>query len=190
MAKVARLNEEKAKQDAKHWYDRNARHCEFTDGDQVLVLLPAGHDKLSAQWQGPYTVTGKVSPVSYTIDMVDKRKRHRQFHVNMMKAWHTPTAAVLAVSVQDDDLDEEIITPLAQAQGQPELSSSLSTQQRAELNCLLDEMSDVFSDVPGTVDSVEHCIDTGEAPPFRLPPYRIPKAWESQVHQELQSLAI
>ena len=50
-------------------------------------------------------------------------------------------------------------------------------------------MSDVFSDVPGRVDSVEHCIDTGEAPPFRLTPYRIPKAWESQVHQELQSLA-
>ena len=89
-----------------------------------------------------------------------------------------------------DDLDEEIITPLAQAQGQPELSSSLSTQQRAELYCLLDEMSDVFSDVPGTVDSVEHCIDTGEAPPFRVPPYRIPKVRCIRNCRAWQSLAL
>ena len=102
-----------------------------------------------------------------------------------MKEWHTPTAAV---SVQDDDFEEELAVPITHAQGEPKISNDLTEQQRVELSGLLDEMSDVFSDVPGLVDSVEHCIETGEAPPFRLPPYRIPKAWESQVHQELKTL--
>ena len=51
-------------------------------------------DKLAAQWQGPYSVIEQVSPVTYVIDMSVKKKRKRNLHVNMLKPWHSPVAAV------------------------------------------------------------------------------------------------
>ena len=82
MGTIASTAEETVKIKTKVWYDRDAQSRSFAEGDQVLVLLSVGSDKLSAQWQEPYT----VSPVSYCIDMHNKRKRRRQFHVN---EWHT-----------------------------------------------------------------------------------------------------
>ena len=69
MGTTASTAEETAKIKTKVWYDRDARSRSFAEGDQVLVLLPVGSDKLSAQWQGPYNVLKQVSPVSYCIDM-------------------------------------------------------------------------------------------------------------------------
>ena len=36
--------------------------------------------------------------------------------------------------------------------------------------------------------SAEHKIDTGSACPVRLPPYRLPHAYRSDIHQELQEM--
>lgn len=59
---------------AKTWYDQHAKKRSFQDGEQVLVLMPVASGKLAAQWQGPYSVLEQVSPVTYAIDMVDRRK--------------------------------------------------------------------------------------------------------------------
>eukprot|EP00731_Ephydatia_muelleri_P004512 Em0002g688a len=56
----------------KQWYDKNARHQEFKefkDGDQV-------------------------TPVTYEVNMHDKRKK-KIFHVNMLKEWNMPTTVCL-----------------------------------------------------------------------------------------------
>ena len=72
----------------KQWYDKRARLREFKSGDPVLVLLPMTADKLTAQWQGPYQVLErKKGKVTHSVDMHDKRKRTRVFHVNMLKAF-------------------------------------------------------------------------------------------------------
>ena len=194
MGSIARESEETAKIKTKVWYDRDARSRSFTEGDQVLVLLPVGSDKLSAQWQGPYTVLKQVSPVSYCIDMHDKRKRQRQFHVNMLKEWHSPAAAVLEVAIADqqqppsmDGEDMEFVTVTGNT-GLPEIGEHLTVEQRGELDQLLVEFGDVFSVYPGRTNAAEHTIDTGDASPFRLAPYRVPKAWEEKVRDELKSL--
>ena len=75
--------------DTKHRFDKDARERTFAEGDQVLVLLPVGHGKLAAQWQGPYSVIERVSPVTYAIDMSVKKKRKRILHVNMLNPWHS-----------------------------------------------------------------------------------------------------
>ena len=74
----------------KQWYDRTARSRQFTVGDEVLVLLPTSTKRLLAQWQGPYQVTRRVSKVNYEVDMKDKNKRKRVFHVNMLKPFYAP----------------------------------------------------------------------------------------------------
>ena len=45
-------------------------------------------NKLLAQWQGPYSIVRQVGAVNYEVDMSDKRKRYRTFHINMLKEWH------------------------------------------------------------------------------------------------------
>ena len=45
-----------------------------------------------------------------------------------------------------------------------------------------------YSDNPGWTTAAEHCIDTADMQPVRIPSYHIPKAWEEQVKQEIRTL--
>ena len=80
LAKLVRENVSKVQQSQKKWYDRNTR----LTGDSVLVLLPTSTSKLTAQWQGPYLVKRCIVKWTYKINMCDKQKRKRIFHVNML----------------------------------------------------------------------------------------------------------
>ena len=73
------------------WYDQNARYRELKVGCKMLVLLPSSTNKLLAQWQGPYEVLEQVGSVDYMIDMHDRRKRRKIFHVNMHATGVLPT---------------------------------------------------------------------------------------------------
>lgn len=52
------------------------------------MLLPTEPSKLLAKWQGPYTVTRKVGPVTYEILCPDKQKPKQLLHVNLLKEYH------------------------------------------------------------------------------------------------------
>ena len=81
----------------------------------MFVLLSAGTDKMSPQWQGPYSILRKVSPVSYEIDLTNCKKRC-QFYVNMLlKSWSTPSASVQDVVMVEDGGNLDI--PLVEVQG-------------------------------------------------------------------------
>ncbi|KAL5502710.1 hypothetical protein EMCRGX_G009525 [Ephydatia muelleri] len=62
--------------------------------------------------QGPYQVLRRVGKVNYLIDMLDKRKRKRVFHVNMLKDFHIREAGqgCLVEDVQEGE-DEIDIPP-------------------------------------------------------------------------------
>ena len=78
-------NLEKAQDTQKRWYNKNARLRVFNEGHSVLILLPTSPNALMAQRQGPYRVLKQVGKVTYCIDMNDRRKRTRVFHVNMFQ---------------------------------------------------------------------------------------------------------
>ena len=90
----------------KQWYDRNSRDRTFEVWDQVLVLLRTATSKLQSQWQGPYPVTKVVSQVTYEVDMLDRKKRLRVFHVNMLRRWNPPTPMSLWTVEEDEQVDE------------------------------------------------------------------------------------
>ena len=97
----------------KKWYDRNACDREFRPGDQVLILLPTSTNKLLAEWRGPYPVTRKVSDVNYEVKLTDGWRRNRIFHVNMLREWHSPSAASFiaeeVTSKVPDDPDDVVL---------------------------------------------------------------------------------
>ena len=81
VAKHAAARQEKQKQQ----YDKNAKSRSFQDGDQVLVLLPVGANRLKLQWTGPFKVTRKVGVVDYEIEMPGRRQEKQIYHLNLIK---------------------------------------------------------------------------------------------------------
>lgn len=90
MQQLAVQHQQDSHKQTKHHYDQKAKERTFEPGDQVLVLMPMASGKLSAQWQGPYSIVQQVSPVTYTIDMYDRRKWKPTVHLNMLKQWNSP----------------------------------------------------------------------------------------------------
>lgn len=53
---------------------------QFTEGDQVLVLLPVIGSPFQAKFVGPYTVVRQLSELNYLISTPDRRKRNQLCH--------------------------------------------------------------------------------------------------------------
>ena len=179
-----RENEQKAKTQHKKYHDRKTTTRDFKEGDMVLVFLPKKQNKLLTEWLGPYPILQKKSNVTYEVDMTDHKKRKRTFHVNALKQWNSPVPAVLLAAECED------VEPLTWNDNQEEKTSSnqLSPNQQRDLKELKKEFADVISDIPGRTDVIEHSVDTGEASPVRLPPYRIPQALRDTLREEIKEM--
>lgn len=54
---------------------RTAEKCQFSHGDQVLVLLPLVASPFQAKFHGPYTVSRQISEVNYLLDTPECRRK-------------------------------------------------------------------------------------------------------------------
>ena len=134
-----------------------------------------------------------MGKVDYVIDMHDRRKRHRTFHVNMLRKWHEPAASIFtAMEDVTDELDGEDVPvwngEASTAASNPVFGDQLTSEQQYELQGLLEEFADVMQNQPGCTDAAEHTIDTGTARPVKLPPYRLPHAHKETVQQEIDEM--
>ena len=191
MAELVQENLGKAQGRQKTWYDKKARVREFEPGDPVLVLLPTASSKLLAQWQGPYQVVRRMGKVNYLIDMHDRRKRKRVFHVNMLRAFQVRSASeanYFSESVVEEREDDVLFWKDGAPDDQPVVGAQLEVGQKEELAKFLAEFDLVLQNKPGRTQLAEHRIDTGSARPVRLPPYRLPQAYRSDVRSELQDM--
>lgn len=66
-------------------YNHLAQSCEFQPGDQVLLLDPSPNCKFLVCCSVPYTVTGKVVPVNYHLQLPSKYNDTQLYHVNLFK---------------------------------------------------------------------------------------------------------
>ena len=74
--------------------NRLRRSVEFSVGDEVVIttkhiknyclLLPT---KIKARWVGRFTITQKVSPMAYRVDLPPGWRRHPIFHINKLKKY-------------------------------------------------------------------------------------------------------
>ena len=176
------LTEAQGKQ--KSWYDKKAQVREFQARDPVLILLPTSTSKLLAQWQGPYQVVKRMGKVTYLIDMHDRRKRRRVFHVNMLREFQVHRATDSNYFTDGGDDGEVPFWKDGAPDDQPIISEQLSSDQQQQLQQLLSKFDQVLCNQPGQT-RLKH---TGSARPVRLPPYRLPHAYREDVQQELQEM--
>ena len=187
MSALVRENLEKAQDTQKRWYDKNARQRVFNKGDSVLVILPTSTNALMAQWQGPYKVLKQVGKVTYCIDMHDRRKRKRLFHINMLCEFFQDSSTQVAGWAEDMEVDVQDEIPVWREFGPEDIcfGEQLTAEQREALWALLGDFSSVMSNTPGQTTLTEHRIETGTARLVKLPPYRIPHAYRGAVEKEI-----
>ena len=68
---------------------------------------------------------------------------------------------------------------------------NLSSPQRKELASLLDQFTDIFSSGPadlGQTGIMQHCIDTGDHPPIKQAPRRVPMHQQGTVCQHVEDV--
>ncbi|KAL1253020.1 hypothetical protein QQF64_017713, partial [Cirrhinus molitorella] len=163
-----------AQQAQQRHYNRAAQPREFQPGDHVLLLVPNSACKFLATWQGPYTVTEKVGPVTYRVHQPGRRHPEQLYHVNLLKKWvgdRTQLAALASSSPVVVDIDPQ-----------------LSAAQKTELQHLVGQFSDVFSPWPGQTNVIQHDIQTPAGVIVRQRPYRIPEARRQAVEEEVQDM--
>ena len=79
---VAKQEHLKGKETQKSYYDKKTKLRTLQEGDQCLLVLPTTHNKLLAQWKGPYKVVKWLTDLNYLVQVGASQKR---FHVNMLK---------------------------------------------------------------------------------------------------------
>ena len=105
--------------------------------------------------------------MDYLVDVHDRRKRKRLYHVNMLRKWHVPTGAGYFTEEVDTATDEDIPVwndPMGGGPEQATIGSQLDQEQKGELAGLLNEFADVFQAKPGRTTLVEHHIRTRRKP--------------------------
>lgn len=142
------LMEPQAGQKRRH--DLMVRSRVFQVGQKVLLLLPSSAKKLLVKWQGPFRVVAKTGEADYEIHMPEVG--NKTFHVNLLKPWSGAPElepaydAFLGIEL---DFDWDKIRT-EEIRAQMEKGIPLSAWQTQQIDQVLNEFPDMFSEVPGT----------------------------------------
>uniref|UniRef100_A0A8C1LPZ1 Gypsy retrotransposon integrase-like protein 1 n=1 Tax=Cyprinus carpio TaxID=7962 RepID=A0A8C1LPZ1_CYPCA len=164
----------KAQQAQQRHYNRAAQPREFQRGDHVLVLVPTAACKSFSTWQGPYTITEKVGPVTYRVRQPGRRRRDQLYHINLLKRW-AGTGPQLSAYTK--------ATPVV-----VDMDPQLYAAQKTELQHLVSQFPDVFSPQPGRTHVLEHDVRTPPGTIVRQRPYRVREARRHAIEEEVQEM--
>ena len=96
-------------------------------------------------------------------------KRNHTFHVNMLRKWHSPSAAsFLTKDIASREPDDVIFWDCTSSEDreEPLLCKELSSSQRQELTHLLQQFADVLSSHTSITQTTECRIRTETAAPI------------------------
>ena len=199
MEELVQERDTKAKANSKAWYDKGAVEDPLQVGDQVLCMLPTGDSGLTAKWEGPYTVTEVLGPLTYLIDKPTNGRRGRRVHRNALKRFvcHVSLAHVITAEEDSKQLDGYSLGPeipdKAQQHSQEDWEKAaqvpgLLPDQQKDLLQLIQRHKQVFSDLPGDAKLPAFTIETGQATPTAARPYSTPLNYWDQTKKELQNM--
>ncbi len=153
-------------------------------GDKVLMRIPGRHSALQASWEGPYSITDRVSKVTFK---VSKGKNHptRLAHINNLKSYLDRPLSVKAVTLVAEDvgIDSALLesTPLLCSDKCPGFNSR-------DINIVLSEVAEYFREKPGLCMSAKcYILLSDNAVPVTQQGRNIPVGIESAVKSELLS---
>ncbi|XP_077541014.1 uncharacterized protein LOC144153239 [Haemaphysalis longicornis] len=183
---------EQAAERYKAYYDDRAKMRHLQAGDEVLVLLPTEHNKLTMKWKGPYAVAERKGEVDYVVNVEGTPKT---FHANMLKKYirrelksGVPVQTVSAVAV--DIGAEEMAWPLGGEVGPEDIvvSDHLTTRQAGQLHSLLSKYKGIFSDQPGLTTWAECSLSTMTDAPIQVRQYPLPFAVQQNIEREVSAM--
>jgi hypothetical protein len=189
LAKIAVKNETVAKIKNKERTDKTAKVVKFEVGDKVFVLLPFKCHSLSPSWHGPYEIKRKIGEVDYLIFLHDRVKKQRVVHVNMLRKYE-PRLNCFVITEDDFDVEGPATFPKGLTRSMDsshvKISENLDEHQRMQVTELLSKFDDIFSDIPGSTNLIQHQIRTINDKPVSSPPYAIPQALIADVEKEME----
>ena len=175
-----------------HQYNLRARDKEFAVGDMVLVLMPDSTNKVLARWQGPGTVTARMSPHSYRVSL--DTGAVRTLHANDLRRFVPRVSSVGVIFDDDTDFGAIEYCPLLSAGISGDAIAKLDLSHLAEieqgqLRTLLNRHQGVFNDKPGECKVTCHEINLQEGfRPKSLRPYRVPDKLRAEVDSQVAQL--
>nr|XP_034307586.1 uncharacterized protein LOC117682997 [Crassostrea gigas] len=141
-----------------------------------------------------------LGQMDYKIDMGGKLKT---FHANLLKKYVErdtlncgvlSTCAISLIDFSDLDDDEQqdsiLMPPVTQTETAKDIkfADRLTPDQLETAKSLCDSFSDVFTDIPGMTNLVEHKIVVTSSEPVRVKPYPIPFSTEKTITEEVQKM--
>lgn len=137
-----------------------------------------------------------------------KRNKETVFHVNMLKKWYdredkceqdSPKEHLSAIDIlggvyesmdNDSEFNDRASPSLEFQTGADDVvfSDTLSNTQVCQLRCLLNEFSDVFSDIPNRTDLVQHSVKLKSDEPVHKKPYPVPYAMRERMQKEIDNM--
>ena len=194
------------------WFNKKAKAKHLKEGDQVLLLLPTKLNKLEMQWQGPFDIIKKVRENDYVINLDGQ---HKMFHANMLRKYLVRKTIdngmvilcgcrhleIATEGMAENDSLEETDTceersddikycPLRATQTWKDvkISTDLNEDQQREVRQLLEEYSDVLTDIPGKTNLAECNIELTDDIPFRVKAYPVPYALKKEMDKEVSEI--
>jgi hypothetical protein len=175
----------------KQLYDKQSTARHLAIDSLVLLLQPVSTHKLFAAWSGPHRVIECLSDNNYIIDL-DGRRAVR--HINLLRPYYTRSemvGVVLSADADDPHSEEQLPTTVEYTDTgdkQFNIGNQLSDEQRQKLLQTLNKFPDVFSEVPGRTNLVEHVIQLRDERPCKQPKFRIPEKLKPEVEAEIANL--
>ena len=210
--KLAHDELRKAQGNQHKWFNKKAKAKHLKEGDQVLLLLPTKLNKLEMQWQGPFDIIKKVRENDYVINLDGQ---HKMFHANMLRKYLVRKTIdngmvilcgcrhleIATGEMAENDSLEETDTceersddikycPLRATQTWKDvkISTDLNEDQQREVRQLLEEYSDVLTDIPGKTNLAECNIELTDDIPFRVKAYPMPYALKKEMDKEVSEM--
>ena len=197
--KVVQEQMSKAQKRYKTYYNKKARNRTYKKGDYVLILLPTDNNKLLLKWKGPFKIVECVSSCDYKLDINGKTKT---FHANMLKKYfqrndkyETQTiasifqvASTAILEAEEWQEDEEIYCDVSLTPSQVDINPNLTSQQLNEINQIISNFQDVFSEKPGETNLIEHKIELTSDEPVKSKMYPMPYMVREEIRKEIQTM--
>ena len=209
--KIAQEELLKSRKKNKTLYDRRAKRREFQEGDKVLLLLPTDTNKLLMQWKGPYEIMSRCGKGNdYRVEV---NKKVKTFHANMLKKYikradqhgapqrNSDNNQVMScdvctgiiggnedLSVNDEEMMELPNCHQKETVKNVKLGIELTKIQQEEMMDTLVRYTEVFSDIPGKTDIIEHKIELTDINPVRSRPYPLPYALRENLKKEIEDM--
>ena len=187
----------------KTWYDKNSVKRSFNEGDRVLVLLPSPGKPLQAAYFGSYTVLKKIYELHYMVNTPNRCKAKRMCYINMIKPYYSrdhnesvlktvycPLTPVIkcdgdeSVDFQIPDCNVELNSK-ALANLKDSKLSHLTPSQQSDMESLILEYKDLFSDTPTRADTGYHDIELINDNPIKQHAYRVDPIKQEILDQEV-----